>query len=77
MTVTLESKTGGATLDTQTCTFEFPSATFADPVPTCVLTTSGAYDALSVVVGWDGATTGTLALDALSLTRSEPGDRSN
>lgn len=70
MTVTLESTNGGAAVDTRTCTFPFPSAAFARPAPACVLSTTGAYDALNVVVGWDGATTGSLALDALSLTRT-------
>jgi hypothetical protein len=69
MTVTLESTNGGATVDSRTCTLTFPSATFSGPPAACVLTTTGAYDALGVVVGWDGATTGSLALDALSLTQ--------
>jgi hypothetical protein len=33
-----------------------------------VLTTASAHDALNVVVGWDDATTGSLTLDAMSLT---------
>ncbi len=69
MTITLESKAGGATVDTRTCRFAFPSATFSAPPPACVLNTTGAYDALNVVVGWDGATTGSLSLDAMSLTQ--------
>jgi hypothetical protein len=68
MAITLESKVGGTTVDTRTCTFAFPSAAFSAPLPACVLTTTGAYDALNVVVGWDGATTGSLSLDAMSLT---------
>jgi hypothetical protein len=70
LTVTLEATAGGVPVDTRTCTFAFPSAAFARPAPACALTTTGAYDVLNVVVGWDGATTGSLALDALSLTRS-------
>jgi hypothetical protein len=70
LTVMLESTTGGAPVDTRTCTFAFPSAAFTHPAPACVLSTTGGYDALNVVVGWDGATTGSLALDAMSLTRS-------
>jgi len=68
MTITLESKAGGATVDTRTCRFAFPSAAFSAPPPACVLNTTGVYDALNVVVGWDGATTGSLSLDAMSLT---------
>lgn len=68
MTGTLESTSGGASVDTRTCTFTFPSAAFSRALPACVLTTTGAYDALKVVVGWDGATTGSLTLDAMSLT---------
>jgi hypothetical protein len=69
MIVTLESTAGGTPVDAQTCTVTFPSATFAGPAPACVVTTTGAYDALNVVVGWDGATTGSLTLDAMSLNR--------
>jgi predicted RecA/RadA family phage recombinase len=69
VTVTLASSNGGAPADTRTCTFRFPSTDFARPTPACVLTTTAAYDALDVVVAWDGATTGSLALDAMSLTR--------
>ena len=68
-TLTLASTTGGAPADTRTCTFRFESTDFARPTPACLLTTTGAYDALDVVVGWDGATTGSPTLDALSLTR--------
>jgi predicted RecA/RadA family phage recombinase len=69
VTVTLASSNGGAPADTRTCTFRFPSTDFARPTPACVLTTTAAYDALDVVVAWDGATTGSLALNAMSLTR--------
>jgi hypothetical protein len=69
MAVTLEATAGGTAVDATTCTFAFPSAAFARPAPTCVLSATAAYDALHVAVGWDGATTGSLAVDALSLTR--------
>jgi hypothetical protein len=68
MTVTLQATTEGAPVDTQTCTSTFPSATFSGPAAACVLTTASAHDALNVVVGWDGAATGSLTLDAMSLT---------
>jgi hypothetical protein len=69
MDVTLETTAGGTSVDTRTCTFAFPSAAFSGAPPACELITSGAYDALAVAVGWDAATTGSLTLDAISLTR--------
>jgi hypothetical protein len=69
MDATLRSTMAGAALDTATCTFSFPSPDFsASPAP-CELTTTGTYDAVDVILAWNGATTGTLTLDALSLIR--------
>ena len=69
MTVTLEARNGAATVDTRICTVTFPTADYSGPPPACALTTTAAYDALKVVVGWSGATTGSLELDAMSLIR--------
>ena len=37
--------------------------------PACELTTTRAYDALETIIGWTGATTSTLTLDAASLIK--------
>ncbi len=68
MSATLRSTFGGAAVDARTCKFTFSSAIFSGASPTCALTTTANYDALDVIVGWDGATTGSLTLDAISLT---------
>jgi hypothetical protein len=68
MSASLRSTLGGAAVDARTCKFTFPSASFSGASPACALTTTASYDALDVVVGWDGATTGSLTLDAISLT---------
>ena len=67
--VTLETMAGGTSVDTRTCTFAFPSAAFSGSPPACELTTTAAHNSLNVIVGWDGATTGSLTLDAIPLTR--------
>jgi predicted outer membrane repeat protein len=69
MDVTLRSSAGGAAVDTATCSFPFPSADFKDTPAPCELTTTGSYDAIETILGWTGATTGTLTLDAVSLIK--------
>lgn len=70
MAATLEAKNSGTTLDTQTCTFTWTATDFPFGARECALTTTvGAHDSIGVTVGWDGASTGTLAVDAVSLTK--------
>jgi hypothetical protein len=70
MTITIEAKNGGTTLDTQTCTFNWTASNFSFRARRCALTTTaGAHDSIGVTVGWDGASTGTLIIDAVSLTK--------
>ena len=69
MDVTLRSASGGATADTTTCSFAFPSADFKETSAACELTTTVSYDSLETILGWTGATTGTLTLDAVSLIK--------
>ena len=67
--VTLRSSAAGTAVDAVTCTFGFPAADFSRSPPTCELITRGAHDALEAILAWNGATTGTLTLDAVSLIR--------
>jgi hypothetical protein len=67
--VTLRSALGGAAADTATCSFPFPSADFKHAAGPCELTTTTSYDSLETILGWIGATTGTLTLDAVSLIK--------
>ncbi len=69
MDVTLRSAAGGAIADTTTCSFAFPSADFKETPAACELTTTASYDSIEAVLGWTGATTGTLTLDAVSLIK--------
>ena len=69
MDVTLRSASGGTAVDTTTCSFDFPSADFKGTPAACELTTTATYDAVESILGWTGATTGTLTLDAVSLNR--------
>jgi predicted outer membrane repeat protein len=69
MDLTLKTSSGGTAADTITCGFAFPSADFKDTAAPCVLTTTTSYDALETILGWSAATTGTLTLDAVSLTK--------
>ncbi len=69
MDVTLRSASGGTALDTATCSFAFPSADFKGPPAACELTTTASYDFFEAILGWAGATTGTLTLDAVSLIK--------
>jgi hypothetical protein len=67
--VTLRSASGGTIADTATCSFAFPSADFKGTPAACELTTTATYDSLEAILGWTGATTGTLTLDAVSLIK--------
>ena len=67
--VTLRSASGGTIADTATCSFAFPSADFKGTPAACELTTTATYDSLEAILGWIGATTGTLTLDAVSLIK--------
>jgi hypothetical protein len=69
MDVTLRSTSGGAAADTTTCSFAFPAADFKETPAACELTTTASYDSLETVLGWTGATTGSLTLDAVSLIK--------
>jgi predicted outer membrane repeat protein len=69
MIVTLETLSGGAVVDAATCPTRFRAAAFSGAPATCVLATTGAYDTVRTTIGWDGATTGSVTLDAISLTR--------
>jgi hypothetical protein len=68
MDVTLRSASGGVAQDTNTCSFA-PSADFKGTPGACELTTTAPYDAIEAILGWAGATTGTLTLDAVSLIK--------
>ena len=72
MDVTLRSSSGGTAADTITCGFPFPSADFKHTAAPCELTTTTSYDSLETILGWTGATTGTLTLDAVSLIKRQP-----
>jgi hypothetical protein len=69
MDVTLRSASGGIAQDTNTCSFAFPSADFKGTPGACELSTTAPYDAIEAILGWAGATTGTLTLDAVSLIK--------
>jgi hypothetical protein len=69
MDVTLRSASGGATADTATCSIAFPSADFKRMPAACGLTTTASDDSIEAILGWTGATTGTLTLDAASLIK--------
>ena len=67
--MTLRSAAGGTTVDTNTCSFPFAAADFKPTLAACDLTTTATYDSLEAILGWTGATTGTLGLDAVSLIK--------
>ncbi len=69
MDVTLRSASGGTAVDTTTCSFDFPSADFKGTPAACELTATATYDSVETILGWSGATTGTLTLDAISLIK--------
>lgn len=69
MTVLLETLSGGAVVDTRTCTIPFKTAAFRGSPKACVLSTTGAYDTVRTTVGWENATTGSITLDAITLTQ--------
>jgi len=68
MMVLLETLSGGTVVDTQTCNIPFKAAAFQGAPKACVLSTTGAYDTVRTTVGWENATTGSITLDAISLT---------
>jgi hypothetical protein len=67
--VTLRASAGGAVVDTATCRHPFPSADFKGSPAACELTTTASHDSVETILGWTGATTGTLTLDAASLIK--------
>lgn len=69
MTVQLETLSGGAVVDTRTCTIPFKTAAFQGAPKACVLSTTGAFDTVRATVGWENATTGSITLDAITLTQ--------
>ena len=69
MDVTLRTASGGAVADTATCSFPFPSADFKGTPGACELATTASYDSVETILGWNGATTGSLTLDAVSLIK--------
>ena len=69
MDVTLRSAAGGTAVDTTTCSFDFPSADFKGTPTACELTATATYNSVETILGWSGATTGTLTLDAISLIK--------
>ena len=71
MDVTVRSASGGATADTITCSFAFPAADFKETGAVCELTTTASYDSVEAILGWTGATTGPLTLDAVSLIKRQ------
>jgi hypothetical protein len=69
MDVTLRSASGSTAQDTNTCSFAFPSADFKGTPGGCELTTTAPYGSIEAILGWAGATSGTLTLDAVSLVK--------
>jgi predicted outer membrane repeat protein len=69
MTVLIETLSGGAVVDTKTCNIRFKTAAFSGAPAACALATTGAYDTVRTTIGWDGATTGSVTLDAITLTQ--------
>ena len=55
---------GGATADITTCSFAFPSADFKGRLRPVSWTTTATTTRSTRSLGWTGATTGTLTLDA-------------
>ena len=69
MTVLIETLSAGTVLDTETCNIRFKTAAFLGAPAACVLATTGAYDAVRTTIGWENATTGSIILDAITLTQ--------
>jgi hypothetical protein len=69
MTVLIETLSGGTVVDTETCNIPFTAADFQDAPKACVLSTTGAYDTVRTTIGWENATTGSITLDAITLTQ--------
>lgn len=69
MTVLIETLSGGAVVDARTCNIPFQAAAFLGAPAACVLSTTGAYDTVRTTIGWENATTGSVTLDAISLTQ--------
>jgi predicted outer membrane repeat protein len=69
MTVLIETLSGGTVVDTETCNIPFKTAAFVGSPKACVLSTTGVYDTVRTTIGWDGATTGSVTLDAITLTQ--------
>jgi hypothetical protein len=67
MDVTLRSALGGTAQDSNTCSFAFPAADFKGTPGTREVATTTTYDSIEAILGWAGATSGTLTLDAVSL----------
>ena len=68
VTVVLETLSGGTVVDTKICAITFKAATLRGAPKPCVLPTTGAYDTVRTTIGWENATTGSITLDAISLT---------
>jgi hypothetical protein len=69
MTVLIETLAGGTVVDTRTCDIRFKTADFLGAPAACVLATTGAHDTVRTTIGWENATTGSVTLDAISLTQ--------
>ena len=69
MTVLIETLAGGTVVDTETCNIRFKTAAFLGAPAACVLSTTGAYDTVRTTIGWENATTGSVTLDAITLTQ--------
>lgn len=69
MMVRIETLSGGAVVDTRTCSIPFKTAAFQGSPKACALSTTGAYDAVRTTIGWENATTGSITLDAITLTQ--------
>jgi hypothetical protein len=69
MTVRVETLSGGTVVDTETCAIPFKAAAFQGAPKACALSTTGAYDTVRTTIGWENATTGSITVDAISLTQ--------
>ncbi len=69
MTVVIDTLSGGTVVDTETCAIPFKTAAFQGAPKACVLSTTGAFDTVRAAVGWENATTGSITLDAITLTQ--------
>jgi predicted outer membrane repeat protein len=69
MKATVETLSGGTVVDTQTCATVFKAATLSGAPAACVLATTAAYDTVRITIGWKNATTGSITLDAITLTQ--------